>query len=57
LPESITEGETVQDALQNANDALAAIMEALKDLKKPLPPVLQATKENTTLWVETILAV
>jgi len=57
LPELITEGETVQDALQNANDALAAIMKALKDLKKPLPPVLQATKENTTLWVETILAV
>jgi antitoxin HicB len=40
LPELITEGETVQDALQNANDALAAIMEALKDLKKPLPQVL-----------------
>lgn len=40
LPELITEGETVQDALQNANDALAAIVEALKDLKKPLPQAL-----------------
>ena len=57
LPELITEGETVQDALQNANDALAAIVEALKDLKKPLPVVLQATKENTPLWVETVLSV
>jgi antitoxin HicB len=57
LPELITEGETVQDALQNANDALAAIVEALKDLKKPLPSVLQATKENTPLWVETVLAI
>jgi len=26
LPELITEGETVQDALQNANDALAALV-------------------------------
>ena len=57
LPELITEGETVQEALQNANDALAAIVEALKDLKKPLPSVLQATKENTSLWVETVLAI
>ncbi len=40
LPELITEGENVQEALQNANDALAAIVEALKELKRPLPPVL-----------------
>jgi antitoxin HicB len=39
LPELITEGETVQDALQNANDALAAIVEASKELKRPLPSV------------------
>ncbi len=57
LPELITEGETVPEALQNANDALAAIVEALRELKKPLPAVLQATKENTPLWVETVLAV
>jgi antitoxin HicB len=57
LPELITEGENVQDALQNANDALAAIVEAFKKLKKPLPPALQATKENTPLWIETVLAV
>lgn len=57
LPELITEGENVQDALQNANDALAAIVEGLKELKRPLPPALQATKENTPLWIETVLAV
>ena len=57
LPELITEGETVQDALQNANDALSAIVEALKDLKRPLPSILQATKENTPFWIETVLAV
>ena len=36
LPELITEGDTVQEALQNANGALAAIVEALKELKRPL---------------------
>jgi antitoxin HicB len=57
LPELITEGDTVQDALQNANDALAAIVEALRELKQPLPSALQPAQENTPLWVETVLAV
>ena len=56
LPELITEGEDVQDALHNANDALAAIIEAFKDLKKPLPSVLQPAQENTPLLVDTVLA-
>ena len=37
LLELITEGEDVQDALQNANDALAAIMDGFDRLNKPLP--------------------
>lgn len=57
LPELITEGDNVQDALQNANDALAAIVEALQELKQPMPPALQPAQENTPLWVETVLAV
>ncbi|MCC7187935.1 MAG: type II toxin-antitoxin system HicB family antitoxin [Anaerolineales bacterium] len=57
LPELITEGEDVQDALQNANDALAAIVDALKQLNKPLPPALQPAQEDMPLWVETVLAV
>jgi antitoxin HicB len=32
LPELITDGDTVQDALQNANDALAAIIEGYDHL-------------------------
>ena len=40
LPELITEGDNVQEALQNANDALAAIVEALEELKQPIPPTL-----------------
>jgi antitoxin HicB len=57
LPELITEGDTVQEALNNANDALSAIIEAMKDLDRPLPPVLQPAKENSPIWVETVLAV
>jgi len=36
LPELITEGDTEQEALQNANEALAALIEAAKVLKRPL---------------------
>jgi len=57
LPELITEGENVQDALQNANDALIAIVEALKELKRPMPPALQPAQEDTPIWIETVLAV
>ena len=56
LPELITEGETVQEAIRNANDALEAI-EAFEDLNRPLPSVLQPTKENAPIWVATVLAV
>ena len=37
VPELITEGENVQDALRNANDALAALVEGLKELGRPFP--------------------
>jgi antitoxin HicB len=57
LPELITEGDDVQDALQNANDALIAIVDALKALNRPLPVALQPAQENTPLLIDTILAV
>lgn len=57
LPELITEGDNVQEALQNANDALAAILEAVKDLNRPLPAALQPFQGDQPLWVETVLAV
>jgi len=57
LPELITEGDDVQQALQNANDALAAIIEAMEDTNRPLPAVLQPFQGDKPLWVETVLAV
>jgi len=37
LPELLTEGETVEEAVHNANDALEAVIEAFKDLGRELP--------------------
>ena len=32
VPELLTEGDTIQEALHNANDALEAVIEAYEDL-------------------------
>jgi antitoxin HicB len=40
LPELVTEGDSVEDALDNVRDALAAVLEAYQELGRPLPPNL-----------------
>jgi antitoxin HicB len=37
MPELITEGDTFEDALSNAQDAAQSVLEIYQDLKKPLP--------------------
>ena len=37
LPEFITEGDTLDEALGNVQDAIKATIEIYQDLKKPLP--------------------
>ena len=37
LPEMVTEGDTVEEALANVHDALEAAVELYADLGKPLP--------------------
>jgi antitoxin HicB len=56
VPELLTEGDTVQEALHNANDALEAVIEAYEDLGRPLPAALQPTQENAPIWLETAFA-
>ena len=57
LPELITEGDTVQEALDNVSDALVAVIEAYGDLGKPIPAVLQHAIANAPLWLETAVTV
>ncbi len=39
LPELLTEGDTVDEALANALDAFAAVLEIYQEEGPPLPPV------------------
>ncbi|ABU57116.1 MULTISPECIES: type II toxin-antitoxin system HicB family antitoxin [Roseiflexus] len=59
LPELITEGDTIAEALENVKDALLAIVETCQDLQRPLPATLQqiALDRSVPFWVETAVAV
>lgn len=58
LPELITEGDAIADAIANVEDALLAIVEAYDDLGRALPPVLQRVKldPRAPFWIETAVA-
>lgn len=55
LPELVTEGETLDDALENVKDALAAVIEAYEDLGSPLPLNAQVADANGPVWLETVV--
>ena len=56
VPELITEGETVAEALDNVRDALAAVVELYEDLGKALPLNLHVTEGSSSVWLETLVA-
>lgn len=37
LPELVTEGDTIDEALENVRDALAAVIEAYQEMGQPAP--------------------
>lgn len=57
LPELVTEGETVREAMDNANDALEALIEAYQALGRPLPNALQPSRAASPIWFEAAFAV
>ena len=56
IPELITEGDTVDEALHNLQDALRAVVELYGDLHRALPPALSADAQ-VPLEFETLVAV
>ncbi|OFV95832.1 MAG: toxin-antitoxin system, antitoxin component, HicB family protein [Acidobacteria bacterium RIFCSPLOWO2_02_FULL_60_20] len=45
LPELVTEGDTLEEAVSNVQDALAAVLELYEDLGKPLPSLYPSGRE------------
>ena len=56
LPELVTEGDTADEALSNARDALAAVIETYEDLGRPLPSGIIQPTDNGPVWLETLVA-
>jgi len=56
LPELLTEGDTVAEALANVQDALAAVVESYQDLGRALPPNTQLSDPTGPVWHETVVA-
>ena len=57
LPEFLTEGDTVEDALENVRDALAAVLEVYRETGKPLPPNMLIADPAGQVWAEMVVAV
>jgi antitoxin HicB len=57
LPELVTEGDTVEEALTNVRDALTAVVEAYayEDLGRALPINMRVADTNHALWLETVV--
>ena len=56
LPELVTEGDTLSDALENAKDALAAVIELYEEDGRSLPRNIWITDANDPVWFETVIA-
>ncbi len=55
LPELVTEGDTVEEAITNVRDALAAVVEAYEDLGRSLPQNTQLADPSSPVWLETLV--
>lgn len=56
VPELVTEGDTMEEAIANAKDALAAVIEAYEDLGRSLPMNARINDQTSPIWLETVVA-
>ena len=54
LPELITEGETLEEAHANAQDAFAAVAELYADQGRTLPSVISVHSTGEIVWSEAL---
>ncbi len=57
LPEFLTEGRTMSEALANVEDAFQAVVELYEYMEKPLPPGIYSEEGNGAVTVEAVVAV
>ena len=55
LPELLTEGDSIEEALANVRDALTAVIEIYEDQGKPLPLNLKQYPRSSAIWFEEVV--
>lgn len=55
LPELITEGDSLEEAVSNVRDALAAVLELYEDMNKPFPANIRQDAQETPIWFEGVV--
>jgi antitoxin HicB len=55
LPELVTEGDTVEEAIHNVEDALKAVVELYEDFGRRLPVNLRHNSATEPIWFEYLL--
>jgi antitoxin HicB len=55
LPELVTEGDSIDEAMRNVPDALAAVIEAYGDLGRPPPRNVQISDAHGPVWLESLV--
>jgi len=56
LPELVTEGDTVHEAIANVEDALAATVELYEDTGRQLPEAIRLPVGESPIWFEALVA-
>lgn len=56
LPELVTEGNSLEEALENVRDAIAAVIELYQDLERSLPQNTQILDISSPVWLQTVVA-
>lgn len=57
IPELLTEGDSVEDAIENVRDAFAAVLELYRDLGKPTPDGLMLGVIGEPVRADLVVAV
>jgi antitoxin HicB len=55
LPELITEGDTLEEAFSEVQDALAAVIEIYEDQNRQLPPGIAIGGSRDIVWSEALV--
>ena len=56
LPELVTEGDTMEDALENVRDAFASLLELYQEFGRTLPPELAIDQINHAVRLDLMVA-